>query len=134
MSGTGKKILIIDDDSRNIFALKAVLRARGYDVLAADDAAKGIEMMKSDAGIGIVLLDMMMPGMDGYEALHVIRSTDGISHLPVVAVTAQAMMGDREKCLEAGANEYIPKPVDMDKLQVHLEELLNSSKENSGKG
>lgn len=121
-----KKILIIDDDSRNIFALKAVLRSKGYPVMVADDAGHGIELMKQDKEIGIVLLDMMMPQMDGYQALDIIRSTEGISGIPVIAVTAQAMVGDKEKCIEAGANDYIPKPVDIDALTEHLKKYLGS--------
>lgn len=127
MSGTTKKVLIIDDDPRNIFALKAVLRSKGYAVEFADDAEKGIAMMKNDNEIGIVLLDMMMPGMDGYQALKVIRETELISNLPVVAVTAQAMAGDRERCLDAGADEYVSKPVNIDELNVYIEKYLNQS-------
>ena len=119
-----KRILIIDDDSRNIFALTAVLRSKGFDVKSAFSAGDGLEMLRSNKGIKIVLLDMMMPDMDGYEALRVIRSDDEISAATVFAVTAQAMMGDREKCLEAGANEYVSKPIDVDLLL----ELLNRYK------
>ena len=123
-SGRSKKILIIDDDNRNIFALKAVLKAKGHDVLFADDAQRGIEMMKEDREISIVLLDMMMPDMDGYEALRVIRRTAEIATMPVIAVTAQAMVGDKEKCIEAGADGYISKPVDIDALTEHLKKHL----------
>lgn len=119
-----KRILIIDDDSRNIFALTAVLRSKGFDVKSAFSAGDGLEMLRSNKGIKIVLLDMMMPDMDGYEALRVIRSDNEISAATVFAVTAQAMMGDREKCLEAGANEYVSKPIDVDLLL----ELLNRYK------
>ena len=119
-----KRILIIDDDSRNIFALTAVLRSKGFDVRSASSAGDGLEMLRSNKGIKIVLLDMMMPDMDGYEALRVIRSDKEISGATVFAVTAQAMMGDREKCLEAGANEYVSKPIDVDLLL----ELLNRYK------
>ena len=110
------KILIIDDDPRNIFALVATLKAKHFDCLSASSAEEGIALMKSDKSISIVLLDMMMPEMDGYEALGIIRSDDSLSKLPIVAVTAQAMVGDREKCLEAGADAYVSKPVDVDKL------------------
>lgn len=123
-AGKRKKILIIDDDSRNIFALSAVLKAKGYPVLVADQAISGIEVMKQDKEIGIVLMDMMMPEMDGYEALKVIRTTEGISHLPVIAVTAQAMVGDKEKCMQAGADEYLSKPVDIDALTEHLKKYV----------
>ena len=111
-----RDILIVDDDRRNIFALTAVLKAKGYTIRSASDAAEGIEMMRRESSIGYVLLDMMMPDMDGYEALAVIRSDERIAGVPVFAVTAQAMKGDRERCLEAGADEYLSKPVDVDRL------------------
>lgn len=111
-----RSILLIDDESRNIFALRLVLQSRGYKVLAAGDAARGIRMMREDPGIAVVLLDMMMPGMDGYQALDLIRNDEQLRAKPVIAVTAQAMSGDREKCLEAGATGYISKPIDVDEL------------------
>ncbi len=110
------KVLIIDDDPRNIFALAAILKAKGFQCLSAPSAGEGIALMKQDNGIKVVLLDMMMPEMDGYEALGVIRSDEELAGLAVVAVTAQAMVGDREKCLAAGADSYVSKPVDIDKL------------------
>ena len=116
-----KTVLIIDDDSRNIFALKAVLKSKGFNVQSASSANEGLRMLRKDEGIKIILLDMMMPDMDGYETLGVIRSDEKLSDTTVFAVTAQAMTGDREKCLEAGANEYVSKPVDVDLLF----ELLN---------
>jgi two-component system, cell cycle response regulator DivK len=116
-----KKVLIIDDDNRNIFALGAVLKSKGYSVLSALSAKEGIELLQNNTGIKVVLLDMMMPDMDGYEAVGVIRSIERLQQVPVIAVTAQAMVGDREKCLEAGADEYVSKPVDVDWLM----ELLN---------
>ncbi|RYZ28503.1 MAG: response regulator [Chitinophagaceae bacterium] len=116
-----KTILLIDDDSRNIFALTAVLKAKGFHILSASSAQEGIQHLQNNQGIKVVLLDMMMPDMDGYEALRVIRGDGQISQVPIVAVTAQAMVGDREKCLEAGANEYVSKPIDVD----YLLEILN---------
>lgn len=110
------KILIIDDDPRNIFALAATLKAKGFQCLSSVSAREGMAQMKQDKAIKIVLLDMMMPDMDGYEALALIRADREMAGLPVIAVTAQAMVGDREKCLEAGADGYISKPVDVDKL------------------
>src|SRR5688500_14907303 len=92
-------ILVIDDDSRNIFALTAVLRSRGYHVLSAPSAKDGITLLRKDQGIKVVLLDMMMPDMDGYEALGIIREDITLRERKVIAVTAQAMIGDREKCL-----------------------------------
>src|SRR5688572_13552239 len=111
-----KRILVIDDDHRNIFALSAVLRSKGYKVLTAPSARDGITLLQKDHGIKVVLLDMMMPDMDGYEALGIIREDDALRDKKVIAVTAQAMVGDREKCLEAGADEYVSKPVDIDIL------------------
>ncbi len=119
------KILIIDDDPRNIFALAATLKSRGYACVSSLSAKEGIELLKQDAGIKIVLLDMMMPDMDGYEAIDIIRGNEAIANLPVIAVTAQAMVGDKEKCLEAGADDYIAKPIDVDKLIAVIEERLN---------
>lgn len=110
------KILIIDDDPRNIFALVATLKSKGFQCLSSLSAQEGIEQMKQDKAVKVVLLDMMMPEMDGYEALAHIRADRNIAGLPIIAVTAQAMVGDREKCLEAGADGYISKPVDVDKL------------------
>src|SRR5690606_28583118 len=97
-----KKLLIIDDDARNIFALTAVLKAKGYQCVTATDALEGIKMLR-DPEIGIILMDMMMPDMDGYEAIAKIRATPETASIPILAITAQAMVGDREKCLEAGA-------------------------------
>ena len=111
-----KKVLIMDDDSRNIFALRLVLQSRGYKCVVASDAAEGLRQLNEDNEIGIVLLDMMMPEQDGYETLHIIRASDALKHLPVIAVTAQAMQGDKEKCIAAGATDYVSKPVDVDKL------------------
>lgn len=119
-----KKILIIDDDNRNIFALTAVLRSKGYLCLSAAGAAEGLQLLRTDKEIGIVLMDMMMPEMDGYEAMQVIRSNPETAPLPLVAVTAQAMVGDREKALQAGADAYISKPIDVDQLLSILEEKL----------
>ncbi|HZF63893.1 MAG TPA: response regulator [Chitinophagaceae bacterium] len=115
-----KNILLIDDDSRNIFALSAVLRAKGFQVLSATSAPEGIGLLESNKEIDVVLIDIMMPEMDGYEAMGQIRSSASLSKLPVIAVTAQAMVGDREKTLKAGADDYISKPVDVDVLLALL--------------
>lgn len=123
MPVTMKKVLIIDDDSRNIFALQAVLKAKGFNCLTATGAREGIDLLTKQNEVSIVLLDMMMPDMDGYEALKEIR--DGAHKaIPVIAVTAQAMVGDREKCLEAGANDYISKPIDVDQLLSVLQRFV----------
>lgn len=115
------RILIIDDDNRNIFALTAILKSRGHECLSAEEGRKGLELIKKGDKIDVVLLDMMMPDFDGYQLLQELRSTTGNEKLPVIAVTAQAMPGDKEKCLKAGANDYIPKPVDIDKLTTLLD-------------
>lgn len=117
------KVLIIDDDERNTFALSAVLKSKGYSCLTVTDGEKGLELLRNNNQIGIVLMDMMMPEIDGYETLKRIRQNK-INHIPIVAVTAQAMIGDREKCLAAGADDYISKPVDVDKL-LHILENIN---------
>lgn len=116
MNKNQKGILIIDDDSRNIFALSAVLKAKGYSLLSATSAKEGMQLLMNRKDIKVVLMDIMMPDMDGYEALRTIRSNETLRSIPVVAVTAQAMTGDREKCLEAGANDYIAKPINLDRL------------------
>jgi CheY-like chemotaxis protein len=118
-----KKILIVDDDPRNIFALKATLKSRGYECVACADALEAIRKLETDEHFDIVLMDMMMPEMDGYEAIPVIKDLPNRKDLPVIAVTAQAMVGDREKCLRAGADGYISKPIDVDRLFKILTDL-----------
>ena len=125
MMNTEKEILIIDDDSRNIFALTAVLKSKKYRCLSAVSAVKGLELLEENKNIGAVLMDMMMPEMDGYEAIGKIKSNTALQKIPVIAITAQAMTGDREKCLEAGADGYISKPVNVDELLVLLNKLID---------
>lgn len=110
------KILIVDDDNRNIFALRAVLKAKGYQCLSATGAEEGLEILAEDNDIAVVLMDMMMPGMDGYEAIGIMKQSPEFKDIPVIAVTAQAMLGDRERCLNAGASGYISKPINVDEL------------------
>ena len=121
-----KKIIIIDDDDRNIFALSAVLKAKGFKCISATSAQEGLQIINMQKDIGLALVDMMMPEMDGYEMMQKIRANPLHKHFPLIAVTAQAMVGDKEKCIEAGADDYISKPVDLDALvkiiQVHLNE------------
>lgn len=124
MSGK-KEILIIDDDSKNIFALSAVLKAKNYQCVSALSAQSGFELIATNPNIGIVLMDMMMPEMDGYEAIKRMKLDAVMQAIPVIAITAQAMTGDREKCLEAGADGYISKPVDVSALLKLLNELMN---------
>lgn len=111
-----KTVLIVDDDPRNIFALTAVLKAKGYDNVSCNSADEALTLLKGSRHIDYVLLDMMMPEMDGYEALPKIKNIEHRENLPVIAVTAQAMVGDREKCINAGADDYVSKPIDVDKL------------------
>ncbi len=111
-----KKILVIDDDPRNIFALELALRVKGYQPISAPSAVEGISLLQSNPDIAVLLLDMMMPDMDGYEALQIIKDDPSFKELPIIAVTAQAMAGDRDKCLRAGANDYVSKPIDLDRL------------------
>ncbi len=110
------KILIVDDDKRNIFALQAVLKSKGYISYATSSALSGIEMLENEGDYDLVLMDMMMPEMDGYEAISTIKKKEKLKAIPIIAVTAQAMQGDKEKCLQAGADGYLAKPVDVDEL------------------
>ncbi|MBW8360599.1 MAG: response regulator [Kaistella sp.] len=119
-----KEILIIDDDPKNIFALQAVLKAKKYQCISALSAKTGFELLSSNNNIGVVLMDMMMPEMDGYEAIAKMKSDEELKDLPVISVTAQAMTGDREKCLEAGADGYLSKPVNVDELVQLLNQLI----------
>ncbi|MFN0256240.1 response regulator [Pedobacter ureilyticus] len=124
MEGLKKKILIIDDDSRNIFALKAVLTAKKYTCLSALGAQEGFDIIKNTPDVGVVLLDMMMPDLDGYQAMAKMKEDEQLKDLPVIAVTAQAMLGDKERCLEAGAVGYISKPVNVEELVKLLNNYL----------
>jgi len=112
----GKTALLVDDDARNIFALSSVLERRGMNVLTATTGREAIEIIESTSGLAIVLMDIMMPEMDGYQTIQVIREKPPLRRLPIIALTAKAMKGDREKCLEAGASDYIAKPVDTEQL------------------
>jgi HAMP domain-containing protein/signal transduction histidine kinase/DNA-binding response OmpR family regulator len=112
----GKKVLVVDDDIRNIFALSSVLERRGMTVLNAGTGREAIATLESTPDVAIVLMDIMMPEMDGYETMQVIRQNPLFRRLPIVALTAKAMKGDREKCLEAGASEYLAKPVNTEQL------------------
>ena len=120
-----KEILIIDDDSKNIFALSAVLKAKKFQCVSALSAHQGLNMLSSNKNVGVVLMDMMMPEMDGYEAIEKMKNDHHLKHIPVIAITAQAMTGDREKCMEAGADGYISKPVDVDELLLLLNQLID---------
>ncbi|MCD2422164.1 response regulator [Niabella pedocola] len=119
-----KRILIIDDDSRNIFALQLTLKSRKYNYVSCQSAADGLKVLQTDPEIGLVLIDMMMPEMDGYETIRAIRSSGIYPAVPVIAVTANAMTGDEKKCLDAGADAYVAKPIDVDKLVYLIEKWL----------
>ena len=112
----GKKVLIVDDDVRNIFALTSMLEQYEMQVTYAENGREGIEILNDTPGVDLVLMDVMMPEMDGYETMQLIRQQNQFKSLPIIALTAKAMQGDREKCITAGASDYITKPVDNDQL------------------
>lgn len=111
-----RKVLIIDDDMRNVFALSSLLQAHGLNVSAGNNGLECLEFLEKNPDVELILMDIMMPEMDGYEAMRRIREQERFRNLPIIALTAKAMRGDRDKCIEAGANDYMPKPVDMPKL------------------
>jgi CheY-like chemotaxis protein/signal transduction histidine kinase/HAMP domain-containing protein len=121
----GKKVLVVDDDVRNIFALSSVLERRGMVVLTAGTGREAISTLESTPDVAIVLMDIMMPDMDGYATMQAIRQNQSFRRLPIIALTAKAMKGDREKCLEAGASEYLAKPVNTDQLLSALRMWLH---------
>jgi hypothetical protein len=118
-------VLLVDDDTRNIFALSSVLERRGMEVLTATTGSEALAVLNARADVAIALIDIMMPGMDGYETIRVIRETPKYQRLPILALTAKAMKGDREKCLEAGASDYLAKPVNVEQLLSALRMWLH---------
>ena len=112
----GRRALVVDDDARNIFALTTVLENHEMEVVSATNGRQAIEILQNEPDLSVVLMDIMMPDMDGYETLREIRKKPRFRSLPILAITAKAMKGDREKCLEAGASDYIAKPVNTDQL------------------
>ena len=125
----GAKILIVDDDIRNIYSLTSVLESYDVEVLHAERGKDGILILEQTPGIDIALIDIMMPEMDGYETMQQIRERSALAELPLIAVTAKAMKGDRQKCLDAGASDYIAKPVDIELLLALLRVWLARSRE-----
>jgi CheY-like chemotaxis protein len=125
----GRKVLVVDDDVRNIYALSSVLEEAGMEVVFAENGRDGLEALKENPDVGIVLMDVMMPEMDGYETMRHVRAMPEFKNLPILALTAKAMKGDREKCLAAGASDYVTKPVDPDQLLSLMRVWLYSSTE-----
>jgi CheY-like chemotaxis protein len=121
----GRKVLLVDDDARNIFALSSVLERRGMQVLTATTGNEAIALLGTTPEVAIVLMDIMMPEMDGFQTMQVIRAQPEFRRLPIIALTAKAMKGDREKCLEAGASDYLAKPVNTEQLLSALRMWLH---------
>ena len=121
----GVHVLIVDDDARNTFALSSYLETMGMHICTAGNGFEAIAFLARQQPADIILMDMMMPEMDGYEAIENIKAHPAISGIPIIAVTAKAMKGDREKCLLAGAADYVSKPVNMQELQEKMAALLN---------
>jgi CheY-like chemotaxis protein len=121
----GRTVLLVDDDARNIFALSSVLERRGMRVKTATTGSEAIQLIASTPDLALVLMDIMMPEMDGYQTIGEIRKDPGLRRLPIIALTAKAMKGDREKCLEAGASDYLAKPVNTEQLLSALRMWLH---------
>ena len=121
----GKTVLIVEDDIRNIFAMTSLLERQGMRIVTAETGIAALERLADTPGIDVVLMDIMMPTMDGYHTIRSIRESEQFNGLPIIALTAKAMKGDREKCLEAGASDYIAKPVDTDYLLAMLQVWLH---------
>ena len=122
---SGKKALVVDDDVRNIFAITSVLERYQMSVVYAEDGRRGIELLREHPDVDVALMDVMMPAMDGHETTREIRKEARFADLPIIALTAKAMKGDREKCLEAGASDYITKPVEPEQLLALLRVWLD---------
>jgi CheY-like chemotaxis protein len=118
------KILLVDDDFRNIFAMTVLLERGHAVVLVAESGAEALEKLEAIPDINVVLMDIMMPVMDGYETIGEIRAIDRFAILPIIALTGKAAAGERQRCIDAGANDYLPKPVDTNQLLVALRPWL----------
>jgi len=112
----GRKLAVIDDDIRNIFSLTSALEEHGVELHYAESGRSGIELLNRIPDVDAALIDIMMPGMDGYQTIAEVRANPRFANLPIIAVTAKAMKGDRQKCIEAGASDYVAKPVDIEQL------------------
>jgi CheY-like chemotaxis protein len=126
-----RSILIVDDDVRNTFALVSYLESLDMNIHTAEHGMAALDMLQKNDQIEMVLMDIMMPVMDGYEAMRKMKENRITADIPVIAVTARAMKGDREKCLEAGASDYISKPVNLAALLEKMERLISVSKNNN---
>jgi CheY-like chemotaxis protein len=122
---SGRTVLIVDDDVRNIFAMTSLLERHGMQVVSAENGTEALQRLESTPDVEVVLMDIMLPGMDGYETTRAIRRLPERRNLPIIALTAKAMKGDREKCLEAGASDYIAKPVEAEYLVANLRSWLH---------
>jgi two-component system, chemotaxis family, sensor kinase CheA len=127
MNISSKVVLLVDDDERNTFALRSYLESRDVKYKTAADGQEALSLLRSNETFDLVLLDMMMPVMDGYETLLHLRSDHKLAHIPVIALTAKAMKGDREKCLEAGATDYLSKPLDLKLLEQKMISCLTQN-------
>jgi CheY-like chemotaxis protein len=121
----GRKVLIVEDDMRTMFAMARLLAGHGVQPIKAENGGRALELLVEHPDVDLVLLDMMMPVLDGYETLRRLRAQPGFATLPVVALTAKAMKEDRQRCLEAGATDYLSKPVDQDRLLSLMRVLLS---------
>ena len=120
----GKKALVVDDDIRNIFALTALLERQRMEVVSVDSGQEALDLLQQTDDVDVALVDVMMPGMDGYVTMSKMRALESFAGKPIIALTAKAMKGDREKCIEAGASDYIAKPVNNSQLLSMLESWL----------
>jgi CheY-like chemotaxis protein len=123
----GKKVLIVDDDVRNVFAVTALLEAHGLTAVYAENGRRGLELLATTPGVDLVLMDVMMPELDGYDTIRIMRQLEAHKDLPIIAITAKAMKGDREKCIDAGASDYLAKPVNTEQLLSLLRVWISQS-------